>query len=202
MIKLKDLLMENEEDQKYLELVRNNDLKNINHMVERTANKKGYGIGPVAHVTNSNIYNKIDMSKSNEHGYLGPALYATISGNNWNPSHIRSGRTMYGYVGGKILDLSKPITDNDIKVFSDFLGRTVEGVPLISLERRFGRVSTGLLHLGYSAAIHMGPGNHKLHIAVFDPHMFKLSDSITYDDDKQIIPLSKRFNPLSDDIRY
>lgn len=38
--------------------------------------------------------------------------------------------------------------------------------------------------------------------AVFDPSQIKLADSVTYDDNKNQIPLSERFNPNNPDIRY
>jgi hypothetical protein len=38
--------------------------------------------------------------------------------------------------------------------------------------------------------------------AVFYPNQIKLADPVTYDDNSEIIPLSKRFNPNTDDIRY
>lgn len=40
------------------------------------------------------------------------------------------------------------------------------------------------------------------HYIIRSPNQIKLADPITYDDSGNIIPLSKRFNPASDDIRY
>lgn len=40
------------------------------------------------------------------------------------------------------------------------------------------------------------------HIIVFRPEQIKLSDPVTYADDGSIIPLSQRFDPNNDDIRY
>jgi len=37
---------------------------------------------------------------------------------------------------------------------------------------------------------------------VFSPEQIKLADPVTYDDDGDVIPLSERFNPNSNDIRY
>lgn len=39
-------------------------------------------------------------------------------------------------------------------------------------------------------------------IIVFDPNQVKSADSVTYDDNGDVIPLSKRFNRLNPDIRY
>jgi hypothetical protein len=38
--------------------------------------------------------------------------------------------------------------------------------------------------------------------AVFDSHQIKSADIVTYDDNKQIIPLSQRFDSSTEDIRY
>lgn len=40
------------------------------------------------------------------------------------------------------------------------------------------------------------------HIIVFHPNQIKLSDPVTYDDQGNVIPLSKRFNTNKDDIRF
>lgn len=39
-------------------------------------------------------------------------------------------------------------------------------------------------------------------ITVFEPNQIKSADPVTYDDDGNVIPLSKRFNPEEEDIRY
>ena len=40
------------------------------------------------------------------------------------------------------------------------------------------------------------------HIIVFNPNQIKSSDPVTYDDNGNVIPLSQRFNPNEQDIRY
>lgn len=40
------------------------------------------------------------------------------------------------------------------------------------------------------------------HIIVFQPEQIKLSDPVTYTEDGSVIPLSERFNPNNNDIRY
>jgi hypothetical protein len=41
-----------------------------------------------------------------------------------------------------------------------------------------------------------------LHRIVFNPNQIKLADPITYDNNNNIIPISQRFNPNNQDIRY
>lgn len=39
-------------------------------------------------------------------------------------------------------------------------------------------------------------------VAVFNPNQVKVADAVTYDDNGNVIPLSERFNPTSNDIRF
>lgn len=63
--------------------------------------------------------------------------------------------------------------------------------------------------MGYNGITHIGGGRvgqsdgtkHRVWIA-FEPEQIKSADTITYDADNNIIPLSERFNPEKTDIRY
>ena len=200
MFKLKSLLKESVDDNQYLSFIQNNNLDSAQKLVNTYAKSKGYVIGPVKHITNNN-FTKFDFSKLSKSAVWGPAIYGIISGN-WKPGHLSNGKVLNGFVGGKTIDITKPLDNDAINIFSKLIGRNVTEIPFISLEKRFGSVSSGLSKAGYSSAIHEGPGSTGTHIAIFDPKMFKLSDVITYDDNKKIIPISQRFNSSNDDIRY
>ncbi|RIZ66259.1 MAG: hypothetical protein D0531_05190 [Methylococcales bacterium] len=135
--------------------------------------------GPIFHTTNAPIekLSDFDMSKANPNSVLGPALYATLEGT-WNPSHLSSGKTLSGYVNGKVIDLSRPLSKNELTPISNMLGRQVDAVPLLTLEKRYGSVAEGLKKAGYSAAIHEGPGRTGKHIAVFDTSHIVDSDRV------------------------
>lgn len=135
--------------------------------------------GPIFHTTNAPIekLSDFDMSKANPNSVWGPALYATLEGT-WNPSHLSSGKTLSGYVNGKVIDLSRPLSKNELTPISNMLGRQVDGVPFITLEKRYGSVAEGLKKAGYSAAIHEGPGRTGKHIAVFDTSHIVDSDRV------------------------
>jgi len=45
-------------------------------------------------------------------------------------------------------------------------------------------------------------GKPVMHYTVFKEKQIKLADLVTYDDNKQVIPLSERFNENNIDIRY
>jgi hypothetical protein len=187
-------------DAEYLAAVERGDMETAQRMVDEAAKAAGYNIGPVFHKTLGD-FNVFDLSKASKSSVWGPAIYASFDGD-WNPASLSGGRTIKGFVGGRVLDMTKPLNENDQKILSDLLGRKIgESMPLFSLERRFGSVAEGLKKAGYSAAIHFGPGSRGLHIAVFNPNQIKSADPVTYDDAGNVIPLSQRFQPSEPDIR-
>jgi len=119
-----------------------------------------------------------DISKTSESSYLGQALYGVLEGGSWKPSHLKSGRTLRGTVSGRIIDLTN-VTNEDLKRIGKLIGRDIETVPFLTLEKRYGGVGKGLMAAGYSAAIHMGAGAAGRHIAIFDTSKIKSADSST-----------------------
>ena len=129
-------------------------------------------VGPIYHKTNAPIEKLSDfnMSQSSPNGVLGPALYASLDKTKlWSPSHLSSGKILSGHVTGKVIDLTRPSSKEELLPLSNMLGREVDHVPLMTLEKKYGSVAEGLRNAGYSAAIHQGPGATGRHIAVFDP---------------------------------
>jgi hypothetical protein len=119
-----------------------------------------------------------DINKTSESSYLGQALYGVLEGGSWKPSHLKSGRTLRGTVSGRIIDLTN-VTNEDLKRIGKLIGRDIETVPFLTLEKRYGGIGKGLLAAGYSAAIHMGAGAAGRHIAIFDTSKIKSADSST-----------------------
>jgi hypothetical protein len=187
-------------DADYMAAVESGDVATQQAMVDEAAKAAGYNVGPVYHKTKDTEFTEFDLSKSSPGAVWGPAIYATMDGT-WNPAHLKDARTIKGYVGGEVIDLSAP-TPSDLQTLGDLVGRKLESIPLISLEKRHGSVAAGLKAAGYSAAIHQGPGSTGQHIAVFDPNQVKSADPITYDESGNVIPLSQRFNPESANIGY
>ena len=114
----------------------------------------------------------VDISKTSPNSYLGQALYGVLEGGSWKPSHLKSGRILRGTVSGRIIDLSN-VTNEDLKRIGQLIGRNIETVPFLTLEKRFGDIGKGLRAAGYSAAIHLGPANTGKHIAIFDVSKIK-----------------------------
>jgi hypothetical protein len=114
----------------------------------------------------------VDISKTSPNSYLGQALYGVLEGGSWKPSHLKSGRILRGTVSGRIIDLSN-VTNEDLKRIGQLIGRNIETVPFLTLEKRYGDIGKGLRAAGYSAAIHLGPANTGKHIAIFDVSKIK-----------------------------
>lgn len=62
------------------------------------------------------------------------------------------------------------------------------------------RIAEAIQELGFDAI--QGYYYDEYHTMVFSPNQVKSADPVTYDDEGNIIPLSRRFNPESDDIRF
>jgi hypothetical protein len=65
--------------------------------------------------------------------------------------------------------------------------------------KRQGREGVKFINLDDAVGLYDRPSNH---YAIFDPNQIKSAEAITKDNKGNIIPLSERFNPGSDDIRY
>lgn len=190
-------------DEEYLRLSQDPEENKeiLQRMVDEAAKKAGYNVGPVFHKTLED-FSIFNLSKASKSSVWGPAIYASFD-DDWNPALLSSGKTIKGLVSGNVLNMTKPLNEYDQKILSDLLGRKInKSMPLFSLERRFGSVAEGLKKAGYSAAIHFGPGSRGDHIAIFSPKNIKSADPVTYDDQKNIVPISQRFNSTNDDIRY
>lgn len=125
--------------------------------------------GPIYHRTNAiGSFSDFDLEKASPSAILGPAIYATFGdGGEWNANHLKDGHTLTGYVRGKVIDLTN-VAPEDLAAFGELVGRPVDALPVIGMEKRFGSVAAGLKAAGYAAAIHQGPGSSGKHIAVFD----------------------------------
>ena len=124
--------------------------------------------GPIYHRTKSDLtdLSKFDLSKASTSAVLGPAIYASFGDSKWD---VADSRMLSAHVRGPIIDLTQPLRPDDAVRLGVLLDRSVDALPLLTLERRYGSVAAGLKAAGYAAAIHEGPGATGKHIAVFDP---------------------------------
>ena len=132
--------------------------------------RKQQGFGPISHLTKTKLksFSEFDTEKSSSSGVWGKGIYASIGEGKWNPSHLKGGNVVTGFVSGEIIDGTKPIPQSKLDKLSSLVKRTVKTIPFISLEKRYGSVTEGLKRAGFSAFVHEGPGKTGKHIVVFD----------------------------------
>ncbi len=59
-----------------------------------------------------------------------------------------------------------------------------------------------IIRYGYDGIIATGSNGYSKQYVVFSPLQIKSADPVTYDDQKQVIPLSARFSTSSNDVRH
>lgn len=97
-----------------------------------------------------------------------------------------------GGYGGKVrsfyLDIRNPASEDiGYKALNRYKGQNQAGV----------KARDDLEKMGYD-----GVNNEDMEFIAFYPEQIKLADPVTYDDNGNVIPLSERFNPEEEDIRY
>jgi len=193
-----------EEDEAYLKAVKSGNLGLAQKMVGEAAKRAGFSIGPVSHITNSNTdFTEFDFNKSSKSSVWGTGIYASFD-KPWKIYGVNDAKVMNGYVGGKNIEIGRPLSFEELRPIFEALNKPqkeYDTLPTLSLEKRYGSVANGLREIGYSSLTHNGPGNTGKHILILDKNMFKSSDPVVKDDSGEVVPLSKRFDINSPDIR-
>ena len=196
-------------DDHYQFAVDRNDMKTAQRMVDEAAREAGYPIRawhgtPIKGIT---VFDPKKIGSTTDDGIFGSGFYFTTNKITADGYASDTGATMPVFLRGrkpwwglghsvqevaKLLDLDESI----LTVRKTALGSIVAPLP------KYARIfSAHLTQRGYdSVIIQHGANNYE--IVVFDNTMIKSADPVTYDDDGNVIPLSQRFNPESDDIRY
>ena len=86
----------------------------------------------------------------------------------------------------------------DEKLIADITGENY--VESHEIEKLVEKIASFAKDQGYDGIVGQYDGFE--HTVAFDPSQIKSADPITYDNDGNVIPLSQRFNPEKDDIRY
>lgn len=209
------------EDQTYLDAVNRGDMETAQRMVDERARQRGYDIK--AYHGTGQKFTRFDRSKqgSNYDEYLkyGNGFYFATTEKDakfWGNLGRRYGGddVMSVYLkADRMLDVDKEAPDwaenfliengynqfeaSFITLNSDrFLKTLLEGLHMSNQE-----VQDLLISKGYDGIKELyGDGTGQL--VVFYPVQIKSADPVTYDDNGEVIPLSKRFTELTDDIRY
>ncbi|MCI7480163.1 MAG: hypothetical protein MSA88_06985, partial [[Pasteurella] aerogenes] len=98
----------------------------------------------------------------------------------------------YNNVLNEAVNNSFDSADNDV----DLIGGIING------EGSVERVYDALESIKGQSGVIAPKGDGDVHYVIGKPNQIKSSDLVTYDNDNNIIPLSKRFNSKSNDIRY
>ena len=213
---------EDDVDAEYIDAVNNGDMETAQRMVDEAAKKAGYDI-KAYHSTNAK-FTKFDKAKQgtnfNNYLHFGSGFY-------FGPTVEETKRygknTMSVYLSAdRLLNVSKPVEnekayqyliDNgyhpgDARFVMNYGDRFINALydTLLDKYSQGGanvQVQNLLREFGYDGidAVY-GVKNDKGQVVVFEPSQVKSADPITYDDNGNVIPLSERFNPNNDDIRY
>ena len=194
IIKIKgfdDIVYSPERDAAYMEAAEAGDTKTAGKMVEAAARAAGYTIGPVYHGTDAE-FTVFDPSRS-------------MAGAGIHFASKKSQAERGSIVKPFYLNLKNPLRVRDQFSWD----------PQVEKLKAAGH--DGLVYLNRWEGIKNPPRSSrsftdnqflKKHpeaadsFMVFDPNQIKSADPITRDDQGNIIPLSERFKPESDDVRY
>lgn len=199
---VRHLVQESTSDSEYLAAVEAGNTEKCQQMVDEAAKSKGYNVGPVYHGTDREFRVFNPLSHFGTRSAARGLLYGR-------------GADDTGWVGSFFLRVNRSLVIED----SEESANPAEYVYLawragvfsegeakgISASDHVGRVlSRALQAKGYDSIEYVNsvedPGSTSY--VILDPSQTKSADPVTYDDSKQVIPLSQRFNPSSDDIRY
>lgn len=169
-----------------------------NNEIKQAAETKGFHT--LVWHRSSIPFNRFDISKASRSALIGPAFYFSNQEGRWALPGENNLNKPY-YVTGNIIDLTTPLSPEDTEIFSKLVGKTIDHLPIITLENKFGSLAKGLQRAGYDGAWHLGPNKTK-DLAMFRPNFIKLAVPQTYNDYNSPIPLSQRFDTSTDDVRF
>ena len=196
----------NKNDEAYKKYLEKGDLRHAYAMVIAAAKDHGYTVN----------------------GYHGTENFGftVVEGNLWLARDKEVAKTYGPYFGVRDWKTGAPYDENGVYSFvyrpgknlyidadgSDWgaLPVTEEEYPGVYVDEETGDITTNAMaewakKNGYDSITfaNVDDGGFTTVDVVFDPNRnAKSADPITYDDDGNVIPLSERFNPLNDDIRY
>lgn len=197
------LFFESNGDEMYIRLATNprKNEKRLQKLVNDAAKKNKYNIGPVFHGT-TKMFNVFDIKKSGSYdrGLWGLGHYFTtrldiaISYAARQDENIR--------IIKAFISLKNPFF---LKTGEDLITRMPDGTnvkTLIGYNLDGSKIKKIALDGGHDGVIQILKDGRIGDLVVYFPWSIKLSDSVTYNDNGEIIPLSQRFDSNKNDIRY
>jgi len=196
-------------DADYMDAVKRGDMDTAQRMVDEAARKTGYTV-KAYHGTPIKGITTFDPSKigtTTDDGVFGHGFYFSTNKLTADSYATVNGKTMpvflkaenpWWAVGHKLKDVANEldISENSLTIKKAGIGSVV--APVSVAIRSF---SSHLIERGYDLIV-VQHGKNDYEIVVFDNKRIKSADPVTYDDDGNVIPLSKRFDTTKSDIRY
>ena len=183
-------------DASYMKAAKKGDTKGAQLLVDKAAKAAGYTIGPVYHGTQRD-FTTFDKGR----GMTGKLSAHPIAKYGFFFAPEKSTAEVYSGKDGKVMDAYLKI---ERLYKADMYGKEIIQLADdrgVAVDTKVGPWIKGLIEKGYDG-IELSLFGKPHEIMVFDPNQIKSADPITYDDAGNIIPLSERFQPSSDDIRY
>jgi hypothetical protein len=195
-------------DAQYMDAVKNNDMKIVQRMVDIKSKNSGYDL-EAWHGSPEKGFTKFSMDSPSRPNTEGKAFF--FAGDEEFASQfsiIPTGEKIQKFVrddeSGKVLGSYEEDVYKEGEIRRFFLKAKLKNAPEDSLGKREEQTilddakMSGYDGVRFEARVLDFSDS----FAVFYPNQIKLADPVTYDDNSEIIPLSKRFNPNTDDIRY
>lgn len=197
-------------DKTYLDAVNRGDTETAQKMVEQKAESVGYTI--VAHHGTKDSFTVFERGQDHQYdsGYLGSGFYFT------DKAETAEDYSQWkkGYDGARVitaaLKMKNPLVIKDNNKPHLIAVQEALGLHLTDFGNYFARpnaqisnaITEEAIRQGYDGIVRYSEFYDETIYVVFDSNQIKSTDAVTYDDNGNVIPLSQRFNPKNDDIRY
>ena len=179
-------------DEYYLDAVKRGDMAIAQKMIDEAAKKAGYTV-LAYHGTDDEftVFDKKKIGSKTDYGWFGRGFYFHIDA---DTSKIYGKNNMGSYLKiNKLLDLNTETRDDE--GFDDAMDRLMNKKHEDN-ESRSKDFTKWLVANGYDGVAAWGQR------MVLNPNQIKSADTVTYDDNGKVIPLSERFKSENNDIRY
>lgn len=174
------------EDAAYMDAVKRGDMETSAKMVRDAAERNGYGtFGLHGTKEEFTVFDKKRIGSSNDEGWLGRGFYF------WDGSNrVYAGQYANG---GKVMEVMLSMQEPYF-IEQEEMDRLIDAADRHDVET-LEEFTQNVKNNGYDSVV-----DNNGQMMVFEPYQIKSADPVTYDDDGNVIPLSRRFDG-GEDIR-
>lgn len=189
-------------DKEYMQAVNEGDVKTAQRLVDEVAKKAGYTI-KAYHGTLAKDFTEFKKSfigsrfSFDEKGFFFIDRKSIAD----DYAHSEFDSKKKGRVLETYLKVKKPLYVDSQYALREGLGKVFRDDDAIGVWDNYNAFLLEEAETKNVDGIIIDDGMSKM-IVVFDPNQIKSSEAITYDDKGRVIPLSERFNPSNNDIRF